>query len=308
MNILLVAEESAGVTLLRSLVSAAHHAISVMTSTPDSSAKKSSVWKAAEALGLVPTPAAHVKDPAYASEIRSKKLDILINVHSLFVINQAVLKAPPLGCYNLHPGPLPRYAGLNAPSWAIYRREVKYGVTVHRMEGRIDTGPIAYQSFFDVDEEDSGLSLTTKCVNLGLPLVLRLVETAASDPEAIPRIQQDLTKREYFGREVPCGGKLCWSQPASEALAFVRASDYFPFRSPWGYPRSYRGDVEIGIVKAVRTGRPCNVLPGTVGEPEHGGLPVACADEWILVNKITVGRRYFDPAAILKPGDRLCDV
>jgi len=60
-------------------------------------------------------------------------------------VPEAVLGVPARGAWNLHPGPLPRYAGLNAPSWAIYRGEQRHGVTVHRMDRGIDTGDIAYQ-------------------------------------------------------------------------------------------------------------------------------------------------------------------
>ena len=38
----------------------------------------------------------------------------------------------------------PEYAGLNAPSWAIYNGEPAHGVTLHWMEAAIDTGPIAW--------------------------------------------------------------------------------------------------------------------------------------------------------------------
>jgi hypothetical protein len=38
-------------------------------------------------------------------------------------------------------------------------------------------------------------------------MALRLIETASSGSAAIPLTQQDLTKREYFGREIPHGGK-----------------------------------------------------------------------------------------------------
>ena len=55
-----------------------------------------------------------------------------------------VLEAPRIGSFNLHPGPLPEYAGLNAPSWAIYHGEQEHRVTLHWLDAGIDTGPIAY--------------------------------------------------------------------------------------------------------------------------------------------------------------------
>ena len=68
------------------------------------------------------------------------------------------LHAPPVS--NLHPGPLPQYAGLNVPSWAIYNGEVTHGVSLHRMDSGIDTGPIAYQASVLIGPRDTGLSLS----------------------------------------------------------------------------------------------------------------------------------------------------
>ena len=51
-----------------------------------------------------------------------------------------------IGSFNLHPGPLPGFPGLNAPSWAIYERRARFGCTVHWMDAAIDAGLIAYEA------------------------------------------------------------------------------------------------------------------------------------------------------------------
>ena len=61
----------------------------------------------------------------------------------------------------------------------------------------IDTGPIVYQELFDIDDADTGLTLSAKCIRSGIALVLRLMETASADPASIPLTPQDLTEREY---------------------------------------------------------------------------------------------------------------
>jgi UDP-4-amino-4-deoxy-L-arabinose formyltransferase/UDP-glucuronic acid dehydrogenase (UDP-4-keto-hexauronic acid decarboxylating) len=177
------------------------------------------------------------------------------------------------------------------------------------MEPGIDTGPIAYQELFDIDDADTGLTLSARCIRSGIALVLRLMETALNDPAAIPLTPQDLTKREYFGREIPHDGKLFWTLPAREIVNFVRACDFFPFHSPWGHPKtileSMSGEREIGVVKASLTGERCDSSPGTVGEVDGPGVKVACGDEWIAVNKLKVDGRSVDSAEVLKPGSRL---
>jgi methionyl-tRNA formyltransferase len=308
-NSLLVGEESAGIQTLRALTDGDHRIVAVMASQSKNNGGLANLWETSETLGYQTWPSILVKEPRFADEVRAAEVDVILNIHSLFIINKEVVKAPRIGCFNMHPGPLPRYAGLNAVSWAIYRGETSHGVTIHKMEPGIDTGPIVYQELFDIDDADTGLTLSARCIRSGIPLVLRLMDAVSTDPAAIPLTPQDLTKREYFGREVPQDGKLIWSLPAGEIVNFVRACDYFPFPSPWGHPQtileSMSGEEEIGVVKARLTGEGCDRAPGTVGEVVGPGVKVACGDEWIVVNKLKVEERYVSSADILKPGSRL---
>jgi methionyl-tRNA formyltransferase len=310
-NILLVGEESAGIQTLRALTDGDHRIVAVMASQSKNNGGFANLWETAESLGYQTWPSKLVKDPRFADEVRAAEVDVILNIHSLFIINGEVVSAPRIGCFNMHPGPLPRYAGLNAVSWAIYKGETSHGVTIHKMEPGIDTGPIVYQELFDIEEADTGLTLSAKCIRSGMALVLRLIEAAASDPAAIPLTPQDLTKREYFGREIPHRGKLFWTLPAREIVNFVRACDFSPFLSPWGHPQTVlettSGAQEIGVVKARLTGERRHGSPGTVGEFVGPGVKVACGDEWVIVNKLKVEGRYVNSADVLEPGSRLIE-
>ena len=308
LNVLLVGEESAGIDTLKALARSDHRVVAVMASPPRTPPNRtSSLWQVGQQMGYPTWPAALVKDPAFARQVESAEVDLILNVHSLYIMNADVLSASRLGSFNLHPGPLPRYAGLNAVSWAIYHGEKTHGVTLHKIVPAIDAGPIVYQSSFNIDESDTALTVFTKCHREGLTLIVRLLETASMKPDAIPLVPQDLTQRKYFGRGVPDRGRLSWSLPALAIVNWVRACDFFPFRSPWPYPRATMGDAEIGIVKARLTRRPCEAPPGTVGSLDASGAYLACADEWIVVSKLTMEGRYVNPSDVLKCGDQLQD-
>lgn len=305
MNVVLAAEESAGLEILRILAASKHKVVGVLAAPPKTGTAKVSVWNVAQSFGYATWPAALVKDPGLAERLRSQQVDILLNVHSLYIIDKDVLAAPKLGSFNLHPGPLPRYAGLNTVSWALFRGEQNYGVTVHKMDPEIDAGPIVYQSHFAIESEDSALTLSLKCAREGVALLSQLLQVAEADGANIPLTPQDLARREYFGKEIPEQGRLSWSWPARKVLNFVRACDYFPFVSPWGHPRTRIGMQEFALVKASRTGLACQASPGTVGDTTDCGVYVACADEWILANKLLVNGKYLPAAEVLRSGDCL---
>jgi methionyl-tRNA formyltransferase len=256
-------------------------------------------------MGLPTWPSSLVKDPALAGRIREASVDIILNAHSLFVMRGEVVEAPRIGSFNLHPGPLPRYAGLNVVSWAIYLGERTHGVTIHKMAAGIDTGPIVYQSLFDIEVAETALSLYAKCAKEGVALLLRLLETASRGADAIPLEPQDLTERRYFGKEAPENGRVNWSRRAREIVNLARACDYYPFPSPWGSPRARLGEQEIGIIKTRLTGESCDAAPGTVGRLAGTAVQVACADEWIWVDKALLEGKYLTAAEVLQPGARL---
>ncbi len=304
MNLLLIAEESAGARLVRLLAPGPHRVVAVLTSPPE--AGPGTVWNLARQVGFETWPARLVKDPAFADRLRTAEVDLILNAHSLYIIPAAVLEAARIGAFNLHPGPLPRYAGLNTVSWAIYRGETDYGVTLHWMEADIDTGHIAGQAQFPIEESDTALTLAARCVREGVPLALELLETAARDPAAIPRIPQDLGQREYFGKQVPNGGRLDWSRPAREIWNFLRACDYMPYASPWGHPKTSLDMDELAVVRGALTGRAAEATPaGTVGEAAADGVLVACADEWLLVREVLVNGRPASAAELLRAGQKL---
>jgi UDP-4-amino-4-deoxy-L-arabinose formyltransferase/UDP-glucuronic acid dehydrogenase (UDP-4-keto-hexauronic acid decarboxylating) len=305
MRIVLVAQESAGIQALRLLGSSAHRVTAVLTGTEQETAGRgATVASVARHLGIRVLPAALVRDPAFRTEIGGD-VDVLLNVHSLHLIAPEVLAAPRIGSFNLHPGPLPEFAGLNVPSWAVYHRRDRHGVTVHWMEPGIDTGPIAFSASFPLTPRDTGLTVSAKCVEHGIPLIAELLTCLERGPSEIPAEPQDLSRRRYFGRRVPHEGWVPWTHPAASVTAFVRACDYGPFPSPWGLPRASLGGTEITVLRVAATGQETAEPPGTVGERDGDGVRVATGDEWVVVRRVLVDGTSTTPHGALRAGDRL---
>jgi methionyl-tRNA formyltransferase len=301
LRIVVVAEEAAGVQVLRGLLAlpAPPQIVAVLTRSSSEGAGRPIVSESAQKLDLDVWPSSSVRSPELATRLRDAQVDLLVNIHSLFLIHPSVLAAPTIGSFNLHPGPLPEYAGLNVPSWAIYAGEHSHGVTLHWLDEGIDTGPIAWQERFAIEATDTGLAVSGKCVRHGVPLLLRLAMVAAENARLIPREEQDLSLRRYFSAGPPSGGRVDWAQPADAILRFVRAADYAPFNSPWGHPRGQLAGVSIGIAKAVATGMTAAQPPGTVVELDTSGAVVATGDELILIQRLWLDGRYLKPKELL---------
>jgi UDP-4-amino-4-deoxy-L-arabinose formyltransferase/UDP-glucuronic acid dehydrogenase (UDP-4-keto-hexauronic acid decarboxylating) len=303
LTVALAGEEAAGGQALRLLAKRGHRVAAVFSDS-EGSGRGATVADVAATLRIPVRPAAEVCDSTLADELRARGVELLLNIHSLHIVAAEVLAAPRLGAYNLHPGPLPERAGLNAPGWALYEGDEVHGVTLHRMTPGVDEGPIAFIERFDVGTRDTALEVMVRCVRRGLSLVERLLDLAEQgDP--IPAHPQDLSRRRWFGAGPPEGGRLDWDRPARRVADFVRACSYGPFRSPWAFPRCAADRGEVAIAAAEALPEPAAARPGTVVAADPGAVLVAAADTWVRVDRVEIGGERPAAAAVLRPGERL---
>lgn len=94
----------------------------------------------------------------------------------------ALLALPPLGCLNVHPSLLPKGRGPEPVFWTLRRGERETGVTIHRMDAGLDTGPIAAQTAITVPEGIRAPDLELRLAHLSADLLTEtLPRLAAGD-------------------------------------------------------------------------------------------------------------------------------
>lgn len=284
LRVVIACQESAGVRALDLVVERGHRVIAVLADRRRKPSTAATAVAAADRLGVEVRDPALIREPAFASWLHAQSVDLLLNVHSLHLASPAVVEAPRIGSFNLHPGPLPAYPGLNAPSWGIYDLAPSFGCTVHWMDAGVDTGAIAYAARFPIGERDTGLTLTTRCVREGLLLLAGLLDDAAGGGAGrIPRVEQDGERIER-GPGPPHEGRTPWSLPAERIAAFVRACDYGPFPSPWGRVRVTLGGADLAVTRAtaVDAEAPPSAKPGDVMRVEDDDVLVAAGERTVL--------------------------
>lgn len=75
--------------------------------------------------------------------VRDFAPDLILSVRFSLIFKRNVFDIPKFGTYNVHPGALPRYAGLFAPFRCMVEGGERIGCTLHRVDDGIDTGPVA---------------------------------------------------------------------------------------------------------------------------------------------------------------------
>lgn len=289
MNVALVAEEAAGLQALRHIAGSGHDVRWLLSSNLRRLAAGPGIVESAQAMGIPADSATLVREAAFADQLRGRGIDVLLNVHNLRRVHPAALEAPTVGAFNLHPATLPEYAGINAVSWAVYDGADVFGSTLHWMDAEIDTGPIAYEQRFALDDDMTAGRLMSRAVREGLGLLDKLLAQLSADTGGVPRLAQDLSRRRYHGRGVPCDGEIDWAaHSARQIVRLVRACDYGPFASPWGSAHARVGDLNVEILRAAPTAATASAPAGAVSLAADGRLLIAARDEWVDVQQARV--------------------
>jgi natural product biosynthesis luciferase-like monooxygenase protein len=226
-----------------------------------------------------------VIDPAsdYGTSLSSKAFDYLFSINYLKKIPEAILKLPGRCAINFHDGPLPRYAGLNTPAWALIHQEQHYGICWHRMTAAIDAGPVLKRGVVSVEPGETAVSLNTKCLGAAVASFAELTGELATGL-AIEEPQTDDSRR-YFGRysRPAAAALLDWSRPADELDALIRGLQFGAYANPLGSPKLILHGTPYIVASARPESSPGDdARPGQILRATDQYLRIATGDEAAL--------------------------
>lgn len=138
---------------------------------------------------------------AYEQEIVEKlnnlKIDLVVLAGYMRLLTPVIVEAYAGRLINIHPSLLPAFPGKNAIGQALDYGVTLTGITVHFVDGGMDTGPIIAQRAVQVSAEDTAESLGESIHALEQQLY----------PEVVSWFARGLVKLE--GRKVTIGAKDC---------------------------------------------------------------------------------------------------
>ncbi|MER8447868.1 amino acid adenylation domain-containing protein [Mesorhizobium sp. M1066] len=214
--------------------------------------------------------AARAKIPRMASVeelsslLKTEPVDWILSVANPFILPPDVFGTVRQGAFNYHDGPLPRYAGTHATSWALLAQETEHAITWHRIDDGVDTGDVVVQRQVLIAPTDTALTLNLKCYEAAVEGFRELLTGLKSGK--LIAYPQALVNRSYFPRRrrPDAAGCLRWDRSAQDLSAMTRALDFGPYHpNPLCLPKALVGD---GVV----TVRRLEVLP------QRSGFPAGC--------------------------------
>ena len=159
--------------------------------------------------------------------IKQSQINLGLIMTFSYKISASVYSLPGKGFYNVHPGLLPEYRGVDPIFQQIKNQEKFAGVNIHQLDEGIDTGPIVMKERIPLDITDTHGMLTTKLSHLAAAQIGVLVKMVDLDVNIHSKQQDELNAR-YFERQTEADITVDWEEmDASSIIALINACN------PW---------------------------------------------------------------------------
>jgi natural product biosynthesis luciferase-like monooxygenase protein len=274
MTALLIGNESLTVECGKLWLERGHSLAAVVTREP-----KVAAWASAAGLRLL-APGAGLVDRTAGLAV-----DWVLSVANLSLVPEPVLHLAHQGGVNFHDGPLPGYAGLNAPVWALLNGEPTHAITWHMMTAGIDEGEVLATRSFPIEGDDTAFTLNARCFAAAVdsfPDVITAMEAGGH-----PRQPQPAGGRKVWLRadRPRADGRLDFTLSAEAVARTVRALDHGGYRNPLAVAKvPVQGQIwAVGQAEVVSG----SGTPGTILDRDTDSLTVACASGAVRLSGLT---------------------
>jgi len=173
----------------------------------------------ARELGLELVQAESVNDATAADSVRAAGPDVGLVCAFGQLIGAPLLDE--LEMLNVHPSLLPRWRGAAPIERAILAGDAETGVTVMRVTGGLDSGPIGLQRAVAIDPGEDYGSLSARLAELGGELAVEALRRRRDDRLELD--EQDDSLATYAEKIAPADRRLDPARPAAELERRVRA-------------------------------------------------------------------------------------
>ena len=224
-----------------------------------------------------------VFQPEKASEIpgltEDQHIDFLITAAYGQILPREALDIPYEDALNVHASLLPKYRGATPLQRALLNGDKETGISIMRMEERLDSGPIFSKRKIDIDPEMRYPDLEKLASSIGATLLLEVL----NQYERIHPISQDEQEASYCGKISKEDG-LVDPQKETARQIFDKLRAYSPW--PGVYTRFQGEKLSLLDFSPQRRARDEKSFPpGTVFEDE-GRVLISCSTGAIALQQV----------------------
>lgn len=189
--------------------------------------------------------------------LRELEINLLLVGGFGIILKEPLISLPTHGCLNTHSSLLPLHRGPNPFTAVIQSGEEKTGVTFHKIDPGIDTGPIHSQYELAIAQRDTAGSIYHRCCDLAHAHVVEVVNRIEEEG-GINGTPQDPDAGCYDKRLKDDALYIDWNQSAAEIDRFIRAC------TPFNLARFNANGHVVFTNRSEFDPEPVDAAPGTV--------------------------------------------
>jgi len=230
-------------------------------------------------------------DEKFVSELKTQNSKLFIVAAYGKILPKAVLDIPKYSTLNVHASLLPKYRGASPIQAAILNGEKETGVTIMRMDERMDEGPILSAVSCQVSDVITADDLSKKLAVLGADLLIKTIPDYTSGK--IKPTQQDNSKATYTKIIKKEDGHINWNKNCEEIERETRAFHPWPSAFAFWQKQQKTTDKKQLTKKILKVLPPvtCHLSPvthppGTVILTEKKELAITASDGYVIPAKL----------------------
>lgn len=214
----------------------------------------------------------------FLEQLRELEPDLSVVVAYGHILPRDVIDLPPRGTINIHASLLPKLRGAAPIQAAIREGHDRTGVSVMRMEPKLDAGPVIFRLTTPINDDETYGELALRLSELGAAALidsLALMELGKTVEE-----QQDDSRATYAPKIDRESTRVRWAQDARGVSRTIRAYD----SRPGAFTTIDGHDVKLFGARLAPSAH--SATEGQVIAVNDDGLVIACAEGAVRVAQV----------------------
>ena len=226
MKIVFFGTSSFAIPSLRELIGSRHEILAVVTQ-PDRQKGRNLKLSQPETKVLARAKGIKVYQPEDASSsdatqyLKGLGADLFVVISFGQILKKNILSIPKLYSLNLHGSLLPKYRGAAPTNRAIINGDKATGITIIKMNERMDEGDIILKKEIDIDPEDTNITLSENLSELGARALLEVMAMIDSG-KRVSLEKQNNAEATYAPKLKKEDGLIDWDKDAAKIHNMVR--------------------------------------------------------------------------------------
>lgn len=230
------------------------------------------------------------------TQLREFDADLFVTAAYGQILSAELLGIPGLGAINVHASLLPKYRGAAPIQYALICGETETGITIFRIEPKLDAGPILGVVKTDIGEKETYGELQDRLSELAVPLTCQVIDDLAAG--TAQEIVQDGSLVTKAPRLKKTDGAVPWQKSSRLVCCHIRGVQ--PWPKPSATLHTDGHELRLLVLDAIPCEWPINGECGAVAVEDRKRIFVKTADGAVELLSIKPdGKRAMSPAEFL---------